>query len=66
MLRFFQPKLIAEAPETAQKNINLETLRPLLVPAPPLPLLQRFSEFYRGSYALVSEWTGRSRRLKGS
>lgn len=55
VLRFFQPKLIAEAPETAQKNINLETLRPLLVPAPPLQLQRRFAEFYRQAYLLTTQ-----------
>ena len=51
----FQAKLIAEAPETAQKNINLETLRPLRVPAPPMPDQETFGVFYRKSYGLVSK-----------
>lgn len=54
MLRFFQSKLIAEAPETAQKNINLETLRPLLVPAPPYADQERFGPFYRVAYSLAA------------
>ena len=31
------------APESAQKNINLEILRNLVVPLPPLPLQQKFA-----------------------
>jgi len=50
MLRFFQPRLMAEAPETAQKNINLETLRPLRIPAVPLPQQERFGAVYRTVY----------------
>jgi len=55
MLRFFQPKLLAEAPETAQKNINLETLRPLLVPAPPNSVQERFSSVYRAAYGAAAQ-----------
>lgn len=53
-LRFFQPKLIAEAPETAQKNINLETLRPLVVPAPPHHTQAEFGAVYRTAYATIT------------
>ena len=31
------------APQAAQKNINLETLRNLQVPTPPLPLQNKFA-----------------------
>jgi type I restriction enzyme S subunit len=43
MLRFWKPVFRAMAPETARANINLETLRPLAIPLPPLPLQQKFA-----------------------
>ena len=43
VLRFWRPIFVAQAPETARANINLETLRPLQVPAPPLPLQREFT-----------------------
>jgi type I restriction enzyme S subunit len=43
VLRFWRPIFVAQAPETARANINLETLRPLQVPAPPLPLQREFA-----------------------
>jgi type I restriction enzyme S subunit len=45
-LRFFQRLLREGAPETAQKNINLETLRPLPVPVPPVESQRRFSALF--------------------
>lgn len=32
LLRFWRPIFIAQAPETARANINLDTLRPLRIP----------------------------------
>ena len=40
---FFQMILEKNAPQAAQKNINLETLRNLQVPTPPLPLQNKFA-----------------------
>ncbi|MGH7593273.1 MAG: restriction endonuclease subunit S, partial [Gemmatimonadales bacterium] len=34
----------AAAPQTAQRNINLRVLRPLLIPLPPIRLQDRFAE----------------------
>jgi type I restriction enzyme S subunit len=42
-LSFLQKKLEDSAPESAQKNINLEILRNLDVPTPPLSLLREFA-----------------------
>lgn len=42
-LSFLQKMLEETAPESAQKNINLEILRNLKVPVPPLPLQQKFA-----------------------
>jgi type I restriction enzyme, S subunit len=46
--RYKQQELKDRAPETAQKNINLEVLRPLLVPIPPLDDQRRFAGVVRG------------------
>jgi hypothetical protein len=42
-LSFLQKTLAATAPESAQKNINLEILRNLMVPIPPIEKQQEFS-----------------------
>lgn len=46
-LQALQQRLEQTAPEVAQKNINLEILRELLCPLPPLALQERFSELTR-------------------
>ena len=43
VLRFWRPIFVAQAPETARANINLETLRPLKVPRPPIELQREFA-----------------------
>jgi len=43
ILRFWRPIFVAKAPETARANINLETLRPLRVPNPPVSLQCEFA-----------------------
>lgn len=43
LLRFWKPIFRAMAPETARANINLETLRPISVPLPPLQLQEKFA-----------------------
>ncbi len=40
---FVQQSIEASAPESAQKNINLATLRGLDIPVPPIELLRRFT-----------------------
>lgn len=44
-LQFLQPVLEDRAPQSAQKNINLEILRKLDLPVPPIELQQKFSVF---------------------
>ena len=44
---FFQKLLEEQAPESAQKNINLQTLRELEVIVPPLELQTHFADFVR-------------------
>lgn len=43
VLRFYKPIFVAQAPETARANINLETLRPLLLQIPPIELQTKFA-----------------------
>jgi type I restriction enzyme, S subunit len=43
-LGFLQPTLEANAPQAAQKNINLEILRNLPIPVPPVPSQEWFEE----------------------
>lgn len=45
-LSFLQPTLEANAPQAAQKNINLDILRNLPVPVPPIHLQDVFTERY--------------------
>jgi type I restriction enzyme S subunit len=42
-LSFLQKTLEANAPESAQKNINLAILRDLQIPVPPIDLIRRFA-----------------------
>lgn len=44
ILRFWKHIFVAQAPETARANINLETLRPLEIPIPPIDLQQKFTQ----------------------
>lgn len=43
-LSFLQPTLEANAPQAAQKNINLEILRSLPIPLPPMDLQAQFEQ----------------------
>ncbi len=43
-ISFLQKKLEVNAPESAQKNINLEILKNLTIPVPPIGLQNKFSE----------------------
>ncbi|MDY3562698.1 restriction endonuclease subunit S [Gemmata sp. JC673] len=54
-LRFFKQHFRDMAPETARANINLETLRPLQVPIPPLELQMKFSAVFRKCYAMSAK-----------
>ncbi len=44
LLRFWKPIFLAQAPETARANINLDTLRPLKIPLPSSSEQQKFSQ----------------------
>ncbi len=54
-LSFLQPTLEASAPQAAQKNINLEILRSLPVPVPPLPLQGKFDRHCEQLSAVQSQ-----------
>lgn len=51
-LNFLQPVLESQAPESAQKNINLKILRGLRLPIPPEELMVVFAERVRQVHAL--------------
>ncbi len=52
-LMFLQRSIEAKAPESAQKNINLQILRNLTIPVPPKPLQDQFASIVeRGNDAL--------------
>ncbi len=53
-LSFLQPTLELLAPQAAQKNINLETLRALPVPVPPTDLQRQFAELCDRLLALAA------------
>ena len=52
-LRCLRPSLESRAPMTAQRNINLQVLRPLSIPIPPAPLQARFTDTHRRIYDLA-------------
>lgn len=53
---FFQAILEKNAPAAAQKNINLEILRGLVVPKPPIELQEKFAEVIEKIEALKSRY----------
>ena len=56
MIRRWKPILERRAPQSAQKNINLETLRPLAIPTPPPKEQERIGALY-DSVDTVQEMT---------
>ena len=50
-LRWWKNIFRARAPETARANINLETIRPLLIPLPPLEMQLVFQQVYERIHA---------------
>jgi type I restriction enzyme S subunit len=43
LLRIWRPIFVSQAPDTARANMNLESLRPLKIPLPPIELQRQFS-----------------------
>lgn len=56
-LGFLQPTLEANAPQAAQKNINLEILRNLPVPVPPLKIQDLFDQRCSAVFSIQSQQT---------
>jgi type I restriction enzyme S subunit len=54
-LGFLQPTLEANAPQAAQKNINLEILRNLPIPLPPLALQETFEQRCSDVFSIRSQ-----------
>jgi type I restriction enzyme S subunit len=54
-LAFLQPTLEANAPQAAQKNINLAILRELPVPVPPMPLQESFEQRCAQVFSIQSQ-----------
>jgi len=68
-LSFLQPTLEAQAPQSAQKNINLRILRALELPLPPLNLQRKYSNLvqqYRTHRAQMTEHEVKLQDLQGS
>lgn len=63
-LSFLQKTLEDNAPESAQKNINLAILRDLDVPLPPAPMRERFTQSLRSANALSDKMREASQQLE--
>lgn len=64
-LSFMQKRLEETAPESAQKNINLEILRKLDIPLPPLAEQERFAEIVARYEGLRSQARESARQGEG-
>ena len=62
-LNFLQPALESQAPESAQKNINLKVLRELRVPIPPEAGALEFARRIEMSNSCLKVATGQRRKL---
>jgi len=56
LFKFFQSLLESKASQTAQKNINLEILRNLKVPCPPIKLQTQFAHIVEKTEALKTQY----------
>jgi type I restriction enzyme, S subunit len=54
LLRFWRPVFVAQAPETARANINLQTLKPVPIPRAKKGKARRFGELYRKVHTIKS------------
>lgn len=62
---FVQKAIEDAAPESAQKNINLEILRALDIPLPPLPLQQKFAQIVQKHERLRAQQREAARQAEG-
>lgn len=56
LFKFFQALLESKASQTAQKNINLDILRNLKVPCPPIELQTQFAQIVEKTEALKTQY----------
>jgi type I restriction enzyme S subunit len=63
-IRRAKPKLEAQAPQSAQKNINLDDLRPLLIPVPGPKEQKQIADLYDAADRLVLSEEGRQAKLQ--
>jgi type I restriction enzyme S subunit len=63
VLRMRRPLLLAQAPDAARANLNLEILRDLRIPLPPLESQRNFVEYIAESRALEAMQATSGRRL---
>ncbi len=62
-LGFLQKNLEENAPQAAQKNINLEILRELLIPVPPRQEQEKFSSIVASILAIEEKVTSSGNAL---
>jgi type I restriction enzyme, S subunit len=55
MIRLAKPRLEARAPQSAQRNINLQDLRPLLIPQPSPAQQDRLAAIYDAATVAIDE-----------
>nr|WP_244651917.1 restriction endonuclease subunit S [Pseudomonas viridiflava] len=65
-LGFLQKNLEANAPQAAQKNINLEILRGLLIPVPPIATQEKFSAVVTSILAVEGKIASSSCELRSA
>ncbi len=65
-LGFLQPTLEASAPQAAQKNINLEILRGLPIPMPPLALQETFERRCLDIFSIQSQQTTATQKAQAT
>lgn len=65
-LGFLQKNLEANAPQAAQKNINLEILRGLLIPVPPIAKQEKFSAVVTSILAVEGKIASSSSELRSA
>lgn len=65
-LGFLQPMLEANAPQAAQKNINLEILRGLPIPIPPIALQESFEQKCQSIFSIQSQQAFATKKTQAS
>lgn len=63
VLRRYKPDLNSKAPQSAQKNINLNDLRPLLIPMPPVKEQLAIAQHYEANASFIEHNTDELKKL---